>query len=147
MRKPTFRGRGTHSQGTKWFGTWELQVKLRVLPADGQARAPAQGRASRSTQTPGQEDPNPGLPSTLHLRAVQGRMGKVTLILKPSTSAQSPQSRAPPGGCGVRSTLRPVTRLPTVSGAAKLFWGLGLKQQNRVRVKSGSEKGGQHGWC
>lgn len=95
MRKPTFRGRGTHSQGTKWFGTWELQVKLRVLPADGQARAPAQGRASRSTQTPGQEDPNPGLPSTLHLRAVQGRMGKVTLILKPSTSAQSPQSPCP----------------------------------------------------
>lgn len=96
MRKPTFRGRGTHSQGTKWFGTWELQVKLRVLPADGQGGAPAQGRASRSTQAPGQEDPNPGLPSTLHLRAVQGRMGKVmNTDSETQHPAWSPQSPCP----------------------------------------------------
>lgn len=49
MKKATFRGMGTHIQGTKWFGTWELQVKGRVLPADRQATAPAQGRASRGT--------------------------------------------------------------------------------------------------
>lgn len=109
MRKPTFRGRGTHSQGTKWFGTWELQVKLRVLPADGQARAPAQGRASWSTQAPGQEDPNPGLPSTLHLRAVQGRMGKVmntdseTQHLRPEPSEPVPHQAA--AGSGAPSGL------------------------------------------
>lgn len=29
-----FQGSGTDSQGTKWFGTWELQVKLNVLPTE-----------------------------------------------------------------------------------------------------------------
>lgn len=27
-------GNGIDSQGTKWFGTWKLQVKLRVLPTE-----------------------------------------------------------------------------------------------------------------
>lgn len=37
MRRTTFQGGGTNSQGTKWFGTWERQVKWCVLPTDGQA--------------------------------------------------------------------------------------------------------------
>lgn len=35
MRRTLFQGSGIDSQGTKWFGTWELlQVKLSALPTE-----------------------------------------------------------------------------------------------------------------
>lgn len=58
---------GIDSQGTKWFGTWELQVKLSAPPTERPREALADGNGfPTSTWNPGKaralglEDARPG---------------------------------------------------------------------------------------
>lgn len=126
----------------------ELQVKVRVPPADGQAKL-RQGAGLPEHTAPEAGGPNAGLPSIPHLGAVQGRMGKGmnTDSETPQHLRPEPSEPVPTRRLGVRSTLQAVTRLPTVLGRQSSVGDFGFETAKTVRVKSSPEKGGQHEWC
>lgn len=106
---------------------WHLGASSKVECATHwKAKAPPdRGGLPLSTERPhpgqealGPQDPNPGLPPTLHLRTVQGMMRERIRMLRPSrmySSRGAPASDAGPSGAFPRSHPRELPRKPAAA--------------------------------
>lgn len=79
-----FQGSGIESQGTKWFGTWELQVKLSMLSTERLSRT-ATGCSLAQTRSKGPPSLGPQEANTLQLRTIHSMARKTVNIDSEST--------------------------------------------------------------